>query len=1098
MATVAMSVDEAVLHRIAGQAAFLRGRRHLQRGEVVSCHWHAKGGRAFGEVSEDGKTSTAIVVVLNECGRGISSIHATCTCGGRPCCSHAVALLLHVWESAATGTGVPAARTPAWERTLAPLAQAGPPDGEGHRPEIGLQFELHLPAAGDGTASGARVSLRPVTTGRSGNWVRTGVSWSHLSYQRYIASRTAARHLSLLREILALEAGTSSGYYGYHPQVIHLDDFPSRRIWDLLAEARDLGLPLVHVGRHARPVTVRDEPARLALDVARSDEGLILAPRMIVGDTPVPLDAAVLLGDPPHGLAWWRQDGGSGATPGDRLLRLARLDGVDTETARLVTQGSLVIPRDDEDRFLLEYYPRLRRRVRLVPVDEAVALPEPRPPVLELTARRRPGHRVDVRWQWVHVLGAARHREDLRSDPHGRADRDARAERALESGVADLVADSCPTLVEATPDGPRLVERALLEGMPVIRFLDEVVPALDGHDGVEVTLVVDGDVPEYREAHDAPLVTVSGSRADGQRDWFDLAVSVSVDGQEVPFDELFTALAHGQQHLLLPSGTYFTLDRPELRQLADLIEEARALQDAPSGQMRLSRFQAGMWQELERLADVDGQARTWAESVRVLTRAAESVEHPVPRGLRATLRPYQQSGFAWLAALHGYGLGGILADDMGLGKTVQALSLACHVRERSGAGGSPFLVVCPTSVVGNWASEAARFAPDLAVVAVKETRARRGAALGDAVAGADLVVTSYTLFRLEYDDYAALPWAGLVLDEAQFVKNHQSQGYRCARRLPAPFKLAITGTPMENNLMELWSLLSITAPGLFASPARFTQYYRTPIERDGDQERLARLRRRVAPLMLRRTKDQVAADLPPKQEQVVELDLNPRHRRVYQTYLQRERQKVLGLLGDVTKNRFEIFRSLTLLRQVSLDASLVDPAHARVPSTKLDALMEQVRDIVAEGHRTLVFSQFTRFLDAARQRLRAEDIDHCYLDGSTRDRAAVLREFKEGTAPAFLISLKAGGFGVNLAEADYCILLDPWWNPATEAQAVDRVHRIGQVKPVVVYRLVARDTIEEKVMALKAAKAELFANVMEGGAFESASLGPEDIRGLLE
>jgi SNF2 family DNA or RNA helicase len=362
---------------------------------------------------------------------------------------------------------------------------------------------------------------------------------------------------------------------------------------------------------------------------------------------------------------------------------------------------------------------------------------------------------------------------------------------------------------------------------------------------------------------------------------------------------------------------------------------------------------------------------------------------------------------------------------------------------------------------------------------------------------ADIVVTSYTLFRLEYDDYAAVAWAGLFLDEAQFVKNHNSQTYKRVKMLPVPFKVAMTGTPLENNLMELWSLLSFTAPGLFSSPERFEKHYRVPIERGADADRLAQLRRRVRPLMLRRTKEQVAADLPDKQEQVLELELNPRHRKLYQTYLARERQKILGLLGDMAKNRFQIFRSLTLLRQASLDVSLVDARHAKVASTKLDVLMEMLTDIVGDGHRVLVFSQFTRFLDEARRRIEAAGIDHCYLDGSTRNRAAVISTFQAGRAPVFLISLKAGGFGLNLTEADYCILLDPWWNPATEAQAVDRIHRIGQTRKVMVYRLVAKDTIEEKVMALKAKKAALFANVIDAGGFESGALTAADIRGLL-
>ena len=342
-----------------------------------------------------------------------------------------------------------------------------------------------------------------------------------------------------------------------------------------------------------------------------------------------------------------------------------------------------------------------------------------------------------------------------------------------------------------------------------------------------------------------------------------------------------------------------------------------------------------------------------------------------------------------------------------------------------------------------------------------------------------------------------MSWAGLILDEAQYVKNHQAKTYRCVRELAAPFKLAITGTPMENNLMELWSLLSITAPGLFPDPQRFAEQYARPIERGGDSERLARLRRRVKPLLKRRTKELVAADLPAKQEQTLDVDLHPRHRKLYDTHLQRERKKVLGLLGDFDRNRFTILRSITLLRQLSLHPGLVDDDHDAVPCAKLGALVEQLGDVVGGGHRALVFSQFTGFLAKARERLDAEGIGYCYLDGRTHKRERVLERFKTGDDPVFLISLKAGGFGLNLTEADYCFLLDPWWNPATEAQAIDRTHRIGQTRPVMVYRMIARATIEEKVAALARRKAALFSGVMDEGDLFASSITAEDIRGLL-
>jgi SNF2 family DNA or RNA helicase len=401
-------------------------------------------------------------------------------------------------------------------------------------------------------------------------------------------------------------------------------------------------------------------------------------------------------------------------------------------------------------------------------------------------------------------------------------------------------------------------------------------------------------------------------------------------------------------------------------------------------------------------------------------------------------------------------------------------------------------------VVGNWAAEARRFAPGLTVATITEGERRRGIALADLAADVDVVITSYALFRREPEAYEACRWGGLLLDEAQFVKNPNAKATQRARALDVASKFAITGTPMENNLGELWSLFSICSPGLLGSAERFRAHFAMPIERGGDADRLGELRRRIRPFMLRRTKELVAADLPPKTEQVLEIELAPAHRRAYDTLLARERSHVLGLLPTLDENRFEIFRSLTLLRQAALDASLVSETHASVASTKLTVLAEMVGDVVAEGHKVLVFSQFTRFLTRAAEAIEALGIEIAYLDGTTTDRQAVIDRFREGEAAVFMISLRAGGFGLNLTEADYCILLDPWWNPAVEAQAVDRAHRIGQTKNVMVYRLVATDTIEEKVMALKARKAALFDEIIDTGELHQGRLSADDIRSLLD
>jgi SNF2 family DNA or RNA helicase len=336
------------------------------------------------------------------------------------------------------------------------------------------------------------------------------------------------------------------------------------------------------------------------------------------------------------------------------------------------------------------------------------------------------------------------------------------------------------------------------------------------------------------------------------------------------------------------------------------------------------------------------------------------------------------------------------------------------------------------------------------------------------------------------------------------VKNRAAKAHQAAKAIRAPFRLAITGTPMENSLSDLWALLSLTASGLFPSPTVFRSEYTKPIEQPDSSEdgrrfaakRMARLRRRIRPFMLRRTKDLVASDLPPKQEQVSHVELVPKHRRLYDQVLQRERQKVLGLLENMEENRFIIFKSLTLLRMLALDPAIVDEKYASVPSSKMEALMGQLEEIVSEGHRVIIFSQFTSFLTRVGDALADRGVAFAYLDGSTRNRSKVIEGFKTGTAPAFLISLKAGGFGLTLTEADYVFLLDPWWNPATEAQAVDRAHRIGQDRTVMVYRMVAEGTIEEKVLALQQKKAALFSSLTDGDAAFSSTITADDVREL--
>jgi SNF2 family DNA or RNA helicase len=371
---------------------------------------------------------------------------------------------------------------------------------------------------------------------------------------------------------------------------------------------------------------------------------------------------------------------------------------------------------------------------------------------------------------------------------------------------------------------------------------------------------------------------------------------------------------------------------------------------------------------------------------------------------------------------------------------------------------------------------------------------------------------------LDEDYLAEQDWAGLILDEAQFVKNHQTKAHRAIRNFRAGFKLAITGTPMENTLADLWSIFRLVVPGMLPRYSKFRDDFLRPIEAGqrvartepgtSDEERadqqtrsreaMDKLRTKIRPFMLRRTKESVAAELPDKQEMVLQVPMEPEHDKLYQQILQRERKNVLNLVTDMESNRMSIFRSLTLMRMLALDPAIVDDEYAHVPSSKLNELMSRLSEILPEGHRVLIFSQFTSFLARLGQELDGQDIDYAYLDGSTRDRGAVVEQFRSGDAPVFLISLRAGGFGLTLTEADYVFLLDPWWNPAVEAQAVDRAHRIGQDKNVMVYRMVSKGSIEEKVLALQQQKVEMFDALTEDDTAFSSNVTAEDIRALFD
>jgi superfamily II DNA or RNA helicase len=1081
------------LDALCGTVTVARGLAYAHQGAVVDVELSDDGLQATGWVGGTRGavyTTTITLTPLTGPEAGPHQLRrwaSSCTCPMSGDCKHCVAVAVEVRETfahvGAPEEAEPVAPAPPWERALGGILEPGD-TGPEHTP-LGILVEP-LPPSQRGVAGRDQLRLRPVVPGARGSWIRSGVSWESFAggYYGYGRAFFADEHRDALTAIADAHRRSVRAFgYGRMPDAILLDHLGPGWV-SLLRAADRAGVRLLTDSAEKGHVAFAAAPAELVVEVTRTDDGAALHPRL---DLPTADGGAHLVGQPATGF-WVRDD--------DTLVLGGLAEPLDSARQRLLDLGVIDVPDADWARFTVTHLPALRRLARVKSLSPDLEIPDAVAPRLALQVTFEPGHRALLEWglRYGSVDGGVLVPLDSdEPDPM----RDRSAERALVEALlrVDVVAAFTP-LWHVVARAKRLIPQVRLHGFSTVAFA-EILPTLEEVTDLEVTIV--GEAAQYSEAVDAPLIQVSTSdTADGgSTDWFDLGISVTVAGEEVPLAPLIEALARGHEHLILDSGTWFSLDRPELETLRLLVEEARSLQDKPTDPLRLSVVHAGLWEEFAALGVVEQQSTRWSQAVGALLDLDSVEPAEVPDGLDATLRPYQVEGFRWLSLLWDTGLGGVLADDMGLGKTVQMLAMVVRAHER-GELDDPVLVVAPTSVLSTWQSEAARFAPGLRTVVIDRTRAKAKQGLDDTVDGAHVVITSYAVARIDEEVFRSRPWAAVVLDEAQFVKNHQAKTYQAVRRLSARAKFAITGTPLENSLMDLWSLLSIVAPGLHPRPAVFKDQWAKPIENAGDAERLAALRRRIRPLMLRRTKEAVATELPPKMEQVLTVDLHPRHRAVYDRHLQRERQRLLGLIDDLNGNRIAILRALTVLRQMSLDPSLVDESYAGLAaSAKVDALVEQLTELSQEGHRALVFSQFTGFLSIVRARLEAEGIAYEYLDGSTRNRAERIAAFREGTAPVFLISLKAGGFGLTLTEADYVFVLDPWWNPAAEAQAIDRTHRIGQTRPVNVYRMVSRDTIEEKVVALQERKRDLFARVVDEGGALSASLTADDLRELL-
>ena len=1021
--------------------------------------------------------SLSIEIEMDDAGR----INTWCTHDSRDLCAHAAAALYALAESeqpfGVGGVGRSARRRPEgepWERALrgliAPshdLDDADPPGA------IALLFDVRTGAGGE--PAGAGVAIRPAvrgSRGSAGSWIRSGIGWRAVAESTNpdpgwraladIAGLFEGRHnFPAAAERIRRGPGGYEQSWGL-PDWIRLDATPSPGLWDALLAAHDAGVEFVVDSSAQQIVGVEQQPREAVVDLRMTGERLWVEAGISdldAGFTRLPIGA------PTTALALVSD----GAV--DAILPLARPATAAWDA--LFSKGHLSIPATRIADFANDYLPALRDIAPLVSSDESFDVPEaPRPELVLALANAGPVARLY--WEWEYPADARRDRA---------------AERELIADV-ERAAGRWSALLRRRRADP-IFPPIDLDRDQTVEFLAHVLPALRGVEGLRIE--AHDEIPALEFATEAPQIAF-GASPSGE-DWFELDIVVTIQGEPVSSSELIRALSRGQTYFRLLSGTVFPLTDERFARLRDVLAEAKALRDDPPEKPTLPRYQFDLWYELAEIGVLDEQHRNWIDAMRALGDDAVTPVDP-PASFLATLRDYQHAGFSWLDFLRRNRLGGILADDMGLGKTVQIL--ASLEQARLDEPGARFLVVTPTSVVGHWLAEAARFAPTLRVAGVTSTSAKRGTSVADATAGASLIVTSYAIMRLDAEEFRALGVRVLVLDEAQNVKNSASKGYAAAKLVGAPSVFAVSGTPLENNLMELFALASLVAPGLLGTRESFREQFAKAISKDANSHRLAQLRQRIRPFLLRRTKEQVAPELPPKTVQVLEVPLHPTHMRAYERRFRREQQKLLGLLDDVKKNQIQILASLTRLRREALDPAFGDAADLPgVSSAKLVALADLLDEITADGHRALVFSQFTDFLGRAAEVAEKKGLRFSYLDGSTtaRARSRMVERFTSGEDPAFFISLKAGGTGLNLTAADYVILLDPWWNPAAEEQAIDRAHRIGQDKPVMVYRLISAGTIEQKVRELQEKKRRLFDDVLGGDV--TSLLTSDDYRALL-
>ncbi len=1076
---------------------YRRGRVYQSQGHVLSVHVEDSGTRVVAEVQGTESRPYDVEVALRRKPRGIE-IHAECTCPVGYMCKHGVAALLEAIAQAdrkrekIAAPGLRGGGHGKTAATLSPALTSWLDKIEDHAaPHLGPDEEQRLVYLLGTTASGRKTEL--IVTPGVIYRLKNGI-WSKPRIQSFQNMLFQYQHASFLEEsdraVFRL-ASASSGYgYGVgggwqppaDPELVDVflrrvmatgraydaDDtrFPllqgadleGRLTWELMPDGRQrptltapqAGLtllmshspwyidPVAHVcGRLRSPLTFDQTQSFLDAPPVSEGEAAILRAQMEGKKLAVPAPYRVT------------HENAAAAKPQPRL-RLSRTDdGKGFAALSFDYEGTTVHPGDPTPRYAVTQGDSivLRQRNRKAEAEalktlEAAQLVAPEESPIGATGLRLAPAGSAPPWFWLDFL----HQQ---------------AEALEQKGIA------------ITPEE---------------NFGGDIVTP--DTDDIDAAFTQNGEW------------------------WFALDLGIAVNGQRLALLPVLVALLRDVHtpadvdrltsgprcYAPLPDGRHVALPSERVRTILQTLIELFG--DKPldaDGNLRVSMDLAAALLKIQAVTRHrwlgEGKLRKLVEKLGDFDGIAEA---PLPRGLQAELRHYQKEGYDWLHFLGTYGLGGILADDMGLGKTVQALAYILALKEKKKLE-HPCLVVMPTSLVGNWQAEAARFTPTLRILTL-HGKDRFGKF--EDVTKADVVLSTYPLLVRDIDTMREWPWGLVILDEAQAIKNPTAKITQAVCALQAKQRLCLTGTPVENHLGEVWSLFAFLMPGLLGDHRSFTRSFRNPIEKNGDIERQNLLTRRLKPFILRRLKGNVAKELPPKTEMVRRVTLSDDQRDLYETVRHTMNEKVRAEVAakGFARSQIVILDALLKLRQVCCDPRLVKiTAASKVKScAKLTELMEMLPTLIEDGRRILLFSQFTSMLDLIKPELDKAEIAYVELRGTTKDRTTPVAQFQRGDVPLFLISLKAGGTGLNLTAADTVIHYDPWWNPSVENQATDRAHRIGQDKPVFVYKLIAEGTVEERILDLQARKAHLAGALFGDNPAAAAALTQDDLRWLLD